>query len=934
MLAKRVIIVLGLSLTVLVGLNFGFVLDKVEAVTNILATPTSSADIINNVDSITNQDSNAKVGFTMETYDDVYTGTVGIIATSSQAMSSSLMMFIYSADNKYLDHVILTEKASLRWQGEFDTSLLANGTYQFSVGIYNGAAQPQILSSSITKEVFNIAKSVERIATSTSPYEFKLEVNTNDAGKIDASLLTTISATGPETFDGKLYVKFQPLKFDSINNKAESVSAFNCVIFRLDHLSGNRWMYQQVFITDLPSGQYDISLVKLDADTTYGQRAILSKSTNLPQLSAVLTTDVINSTVNINTTLNQTDQLADEQQYNINILPSTGDLTDEAIIEVNFPADSQGLYLMGVNTAKSSSVRVVLTETKTKGYDRMIVNLSDLNNGQAKFKIIKGVQQALLQPADEITILDGPNRNVVITKENVAVQALSINTDDSRATQGYISGKIAVRLNSGNGLIGATYPITVIDLQNNSSTQYFLQPIGGTQQTWEIILDTTKLTDGIYMFKKNDMPVLIRQIDNRGAVVLNDSEPSAAGEFQLTRRCQTFGITDLEKCKILESLYIAQECREAGLYTQADCQEYQKKLYFQTACEQQNLINPLECEDFFLAQYQKEIDCNGRTALECQELIRDNFFGSFLSTFSKDINKVIIPLRQQQTNVGSLSEVINNAGFEEELFPLSNATEAERNQKIYLAPSIQKTLIAENNNIYQAPPAVIMIDSDADGLIDDLERKFGTDVNNPDSDNDSYQDGEEIKNGYDPLGPGKFTKDLAPLDKAILTNQPLEQPIVSGILNQDLTIEKVENFPNGEGLKISGNVAPLETVAVFIYSTMPLVLTTQADEQGNWTYYLDKPLTNDRHEAYVTVTDETGKISGKSQALTFFVKEAKAVSVENYLVDELPNNFVGQSVDNKLWYFVIGGLGLIFVAIIVFVLFHLRRNHGGGNEAT
>ena len=51
------------------------------------------------------------------------------------------------------------------------------------------------------------------------------------------------------------------------------------------------------------------------------------------------------------------------------------------------------------------------------------------------------------------------------------------------------------------------------------------------------------------------------------------------------------------------------------------------------------------------------------------------------------------------------------------------------------------------------------LDSDQDGLPDYIEKVLGTDVNNSDTDGDSYSDFEEIKNGYNPLGDEKFTEE-------------------------------------------------------------------------------------------------------------------------------------------------------------------------------
>ncbi len=47
--------------------------------------------------------------------------------------------------------------------------------------------------------------------------------------------------------------------------------------------------------------------------------------------------------------------------------------------------------------------------------------------------------------------------------------------------------------------------------------------------------------------------------------------------------------------------------------------------------------------------------------------------------------------------------------------------------------------------------AAEVVDTDKDGLSDELELQLGTDPNNPDTDGDGYTDGEEVANGYNPL---------------------------------------------------------------------------------------------------------------------------------------------------------------------------------------
>ncbi len=50
----------------------------------------------------------------------------------------------------------------------------------------------------------------------------------------------------------------------------------------------------------------------------------------------------------------------------------------------------------------------------------------------------------------------------------------------------------------------------------------------------------------------------------------------------------------------------------------------------------------------------------------------------------------------------------------------------------------------------------LKIDSDGDELPDMVENYYGSAVNNVDSDDDGFYDGDEVKKGYDPMGPGKL----------------------------------------------------------------------------------------------------------------------------------------------------------------------------------
>jgi hypothetical protein len=56
-------------------------------------------------------------------------------------------------------------------------------------------------------------------------------------------------------------------------------------------------------------------------------------------------------------------------------------------------------------------------------------------------------------------------------------------------------------------------------------------------------------------------------------------------------------------------------------------------------------------------------------------------------------------------------------------------------------------------------PKIIDQDTDADGVADSTETALGTDPNNPDTDGDRFKDGEELTNGYSPVGQAKMPVD-------------------------------------------------------------------------------------------------------------------------------------------------------------------------------
>jgi hypothetical protein len=191
-------------------------------------------------------------------------------------------------------------------------------------------------------------------------------------------------------------------------------------------------------------------------------------------------------------------------------------------------------------------------------------------------------------------------------------------------------------------------------------------------------------------------------------------------------------------------------------------------------------------------------------------------------------------------------------------------------------------------------PAVLLFDRDEDGLPDDAERRFRTDPDDPDTDGDGFTDGDEVRNGYNPLGRGRLVDGiaLAPVDVAIVSGAPLEQPKSAGEVSDDLGVAEVAaSEPDAEGAEpdafvITGTGTPGEIVTLFVYSYLPVVMTTEVNDDGTWSYELDAALSDGEHEVYVTVTDETGKIKKKSRPLSFFVAEAEAATPEEFFEEQ------------------------------------------------
>lgn len=163
-------------------------------------------------------------------------------------------------------------------------------------------------------------------------------------------------------------------------------------------------------------------------------------------------------------------------------------------------------------------------------------------------------------------------------------------------------------------------------------------------------------------------------------------------------------------------------------------------------------------------------------------------------------------------------------------------------------------------------------DSDNDGLPDHEEIRLGTNLFNPDTDGDGFLDGVEYKTGYDPLKPGAADK--------IVYQDPRKVPPKEAEIYKIESITRVDLAKGGWGIKIKGKGRPISFVTIYIFSPSYLVLTTRTDENGNFEYILDKPLEEGEHGVYLTVTNNRGEITSRSDVFKF-IKTPTALAAIN-----------------------------------------------------
>lgn len=390
--------------------------------------------------------------------------------------------------------------------------------------------------------------------------------------------------------------------------------------------------------------------------------------------------------------------------------------------------------------------------------------------------------------------------------------------------------------------------------------------------------------------------------------------------------CRQVGISDFAKCQEYIKKTLPQECQDLGIYSKKQCDKFVYEKYRFDICKEAGINNSTECQGYLFNKYSQRIDCDGEE--QCNVFMKENKGAIISKQFYFDQIKNSILEEKKSATIGEIKNSLQKKGVETNNFlPI-------KEESVNVSTVKTKREIAfQNNKLIQTSPLALVLDSDKDGLNNDLEKRLGTDPYKADTDGDGYSDYAEIKNGYNPLGEGFLEKNkLSAVDKAMLNNKELEHPKNSGSINKELNIKQAynniveENNQEEEykGYILSGQAEANTILTIYLYSDLPMISTVETDANGNWQYEFSNSLVDGEHEVYIALNDESGKILAKSNPFYLFVKEAKAVDVNDFI-----SIGAGQKVsvtDSQINIYIILAAFITLIAIVLFVIFLSHHN--------
>ena len=400
---------------------------------------------------------------------------------------------------------------------------------------------------------------------------------------------------------------------------------------------------------------------------------------------------------------------------------------------------------------------------------------------------------------------------------------------------------------------------------------------------------------------------------------------TALSVSDLPAKCVRLGISNPERCNyVMNQTLVAKECQQAGVSTRDVCEIHLREIKIKEACS--SSVDEDDCKNTLIENFKETTACIGLTQSNCQDELINRHFGVWLAK-REEIEK-----QQRITSALIDKPILSINRLEDEEREVMEQT-FTNDRPVYIYPAVGSTVLTEEDELDSVPPAVILLDNDGDGLPNEMEKRIGTDPNRRDTDDDGFDDRTELQNGFDPFGDGEREIGFWPIDGVIAYQLPLEQPKLSeaqvddSLRLNEVINEQIEDVANVN--KITGRGPANTLITLFVYSTLPMVLTVQTDSDGNFEYSLEESLADGEHEAYIALVDNLGVITKKSAPLTFFVKEARAVETDEFFdFETMSVTTSSEPVSLLSRYYLYGAVALVMFAIAISIFFIWNRKSG------
>ena len=766
-----------------------------------------------------------------------------------------------------------------RFGGVFFVVLGAFFTMLFANGSFNYALQTASLTTSTFSTIDAIGNTVSGCSGSGScenpDTRPSVSFDVDDRDRLTGTAPINIKVKNAQSVKLMAYYKTQGQNYTLGTLKATSDEVWELQWNTTQYDDGE---YKLKALVQNQFGTYEVS------DNNY----VVVENHSLPEESSNPVANIVDTTTDL---LDETLDAKDESSEDDDSGENTDDQTKEenTAVSVGLTSDkkeSSDSFRFEITASDADKVKVYAKNVKSN--ERKLLGYAYESDGLWKFKWLLGgfapgeylVQALALTDGDEyasdtttVKVIALSTETSTITKPVVDLIENTVSTDDKEVE---ITPDVAIKIHAPSPLRGivpiqiavtGASKIELFAVPHNSLIQRYIGAAKAVDDSiWKFEWDTKQIPNGDYklvalvhnLYGSYSKEISAGKVQNEVVVVYTE---------QQQQKVET--LTDIGTAEPkVTSIPLVPQVAEVP-QTETLPAEQNSEVEPDVAAEENVVVTQEKTVDIrtLLADFQSEIDDELdrlAAALRVKDTHAVERTKERLETLKTRITRAHLQNEEEEKLIAEIDAYLKDVVVRVE----ENVKKVER-------------VIAERTQ------EKANLDTDQDGISDyDEVTIYSTDPYTADSDNDGFQDGAEILNGYNPID--------AVSEALIAYESPKEAGIVrEDILKVDSVIsaEKNEETDAVPAAIITGKALPNSFVTLYIFST-PIVVTLKTDADGSWAYRFDKELEDGEHEVYVGVTDNAGKIVAKSEPFTF-VKEAEAFSANE------PVPQVSQTTDER-----------------------------------